>query len=1017
MVIRLLYKNTLIKIKKSLGRYLSLFIIVMVGVGFYAGIQASAPDMIAVADRYYADHHLMDFKIVSSMGLTDDDVNGLKKLNNVKDVIPSYSIDVLDQDKAIRVHAIEDSVNSVKLISGRMPQSSDECIADSKTYKIGDKITITSDVSDKLKNTEFTVTGTAESILYLAEDYGSTTVGDGKLSSFIFINRDNFIMKAYTEIYLVAADTNGTNAYSKEYDHAASQLNDELVKIKPDRESARYQEVYNEADKEINENEAKLKDEKAKGEKELADAKTELDENAKKLQDGEDELTKNEAALNENIQKQNAELDSAKAKIADGRKEIDSALAQSGLKKEELNTKIDELNAAIETMKAQRSQLPADSLEYMQLSATIEQYSAQHEGLLKLRQSIDTLAAQESELNKGIEAFQTETAKAKREIEKGKNKIAENEKKLAEGYEEYNENLEKFNAEISDAEVKIQDAKTELLSLEQPTWHIFDRDVAVGYSDLKSSIDVVASVAAVLPLFFILIVMLMASNSMARMIVEERGELGTLTSLGYKDSSIISPYLFYVLSASGLGAITGFFVGCRIIPPLIYANFRFIWPPIVIQYDMITFSLILAVTFTLMTLVTVISCNKELKQKPASLMRPVPPKKVKTILLEKIGPAWRFLSFTWKVTMRNMFRYKKRAFMTIVGVAGCTSFLLVGFGLRDSMNGIAEKQYGEIFRYSNMIILKDETQTISGELASLLKKEQIEKPLLIKQTAFTCESSDKSLDTFLIVPENIDVFYDHYNLKSRIDGTGITLNDSGVVITQKLSDVFKADKGDVITVKDADNNAYDLTVTDVAENYTANYIYMDKALYSKVFGKSVSYNTIVSNNRTDEKALAARLIDSGLVLNVVFTGDAMQKVLDSNESLNGIVILLIAVASLLAIVVLYNLTSINISERTREIATLKVLGFHDRETNGYIYREAFILTLISIGIGLILGILLHRFVVGIIEGTSLVFFKKIKWFSFILSCLLTLIFSVVMQIVTYFKLRTIDMIESLKSVE
>lgn len=1013
----MLYKNTLIKIKKSFGRYISLFIIVMIGVGFFAGIQASAPDIVAVADHYYNDHNLMDFKIVSSMGLTDDDVNALKALNNVSAVIPSYSLDALDQDKAIRVHAIKESVNTVKLVDGKMPQRENECLADSKTYKIGDQIKITSDVSEKLKNTEFTVVGTAESVLYLADDYGNTTIGDGKLSSFVFVSSNNFILDAYTEMYLVAAGTKNTAAYSKDYDTAAMQLNDELVKIKPDRENARYQEVYTKANDEISKNETKLNDEKTNGRKKLADAKAELDNNAQKLENGKAELVKNETDLQKNIDTQNKEFESAKAEIAAGWDEIHSALTQSGIKKEELGTKMNELDSAIGSMKEQLNQLSADSQEYAQLSATIKQYSELHKGLLKLKGSIDTLTAHEAELNKGIETFNSEITKAKRKIEEGKSEIAENEKKLNDGYEEYNKNLKKFNTEMADAQAKIDNAKIDLSDIEKTQWYIFDRDAAVGYNELKSGIDVITSVASVFPFFFILIVMLMTSNSMARMIAEERSELGTLTSLGYKDNSIITTYLFYVLSASGLGAVAGFFVGCGIIPPLIYSNFTYILPPLIIQYDMMTFSLILTVTFILMTLVTIISCNKELKQKPAALMRPVPPQNGQTIFLEKISPVWKRLSFTWKVTMRNMFRYKKRAFMTIVGVAGCTSLLLVGFGLRDSMNGVAEKQYGEIFRYGNMIILKDETKNIGGDLQNLLTREQIQESLLMKQTAFTCKSADKSLDVFLIVPENKDVFYKYYNLKSKADRSVLTLKDSGVVITQRLSEVFKADKGDTITVKDADNNEYQLTVSDVAESYTANYIYMSNALYSKVFGKSASYNAIVSNHTTDEKALAEHLIDSDLVLNVVFTGDVLQKALNSSESLNSIIILIVVVASLLAIIVLYNLTSINISERAREIATLKVLGFTDGETNGYIYREAFILTLISIGVGLIMGVFLHRFVVGVIEEHAMVLFKKIEWLSFVLACLLTMIFSVIMQIVTYFKLRTIDMIESLKSIE
>ncbi|MBE6081117.1 MAG: FtsX-like permease family protein [Tissierellaceae bacterium] len=1020
MVISLLYKNTLIKIKKSIGRYLSLFIIVMVGVGFFAGVQESAPDLVAVANHYYCDHNLMDFKIVSSMGLTDGDVNALKTLKNVNTVIPSYSLDVLDQNKAIRVHAIEKSVNRVQLISGRMPKTDNECIADSKAYKIGDKIRITSDVGGKLKNTEFTVVGTAKSVLYLTNNYGSTNIGDGELSSFIFINKDNFMLDAYTEIYLVAASTKNTTAYSKDYNSVASQLNNELIKIKPERENTRYQEIYKKANQEINKNEKKLNDEKAKGEKKLVDAKAKLDDSTQKLKDGKNELAKNETDLQKNIKRQNAEFESSKAKIANGWNEINSALIQNGVKKEELPTKINKLNTAIGSMKTQLSQLPSGSQEYAKLSVTIDQYSKSREGLLKLKESVDTLTAQEAKLNKGIENFNSEIKKAQDKIAKGKSEIEENEKKLKDGYAEYNKNLEKFNTEMADAQEKIDDAKKDFSDIEKTQWHIFDRDAAIGYSELKSSIDVITSIAAVFPFFFILIGMLMASNSMARMIAEERNELGILTSLGYKNSSIISTYIFYVLSASGLGATVGFFAGCRIIPPLIYSNFsnfKSNLPPLIIQYDMMTFLLILTITLALMALVTIISCNKELKQNPATLMRPVPPKNGQTIFLEKIGPIWKHLSFTWKITMRNMFRYKKRALMTIIGVSGCTSLLLVGFGLKDSMDGVAEKQYGEIFRYDDMIILKDETKNISKDLENLLTKEKIEEPLLIKQTALKCESNDKSLDAFLIVPKNENIFYKYYNLKSADTGSKLALNDNGVVITQRLSKVFKVNKGDNITVKDADNNAYQLTVADVAENYNADYIYMNNALYNKIFDKPVSYNAIVSNHRAGEKALAKHLIDSDLVLNVVFTNDMMQNALGISESLNGIIVLIVVVASLLAISVLYNLTSINISERTREIATLKVLGFTDTETNGYIYRQTFILTLISIGIGLIGGIFLHHFVIDIIEINATVFFKKIGWLSFVLACLITLIFSVIMQIITYFKLQTINMIESLKSVE
>ncbi len=1072
MVIGLLYKNSLVKIKKSFGRYISLLIMVMVGVGFFAGIQASAPDMSAVADKYYRDYNLMDFKIVSSMGLTEEDVVALKALSNAEAVIPAYSLDVLVQEMTtsiqttgnqtaggqttsgqttgnqtagsqttggqttsgqttsgltVRLHGLE-SVNKVKLVEGRMPQKDTECITDNKSYKVGDKLVITDDVSDKLKNKEFTVVGTAESVLYLAEEYGSTTNGDGKLSSFIFINSSNFTMDVYTEIYLTAAGANNTIAYSAAYDEAAEKLQEQLVNIKAERETARYNEIYNEADAEIKENEDKLNSEKVKGETKLKDAKTELDDNAKKLEDGKRELKENEQMLKDNKEKQNREFAAAKVQIADGWEDIDAALTQSGTNRKELNAKIAELETALTQLKGQAAQLPEGSPEAEQLHASIRQYSEGYNGMLALRDSIDTLTAKEKELNKGIETFQTEIQKAEKDIAKGKAEIKDNEKKLADGYEKYNENLDKFNTEMADAKSKIKDARDELSKLERPKWYIQDRDAAVGYTSLKTDIDVVNSVAAVFPFFFILLGMLMTSNSMTRMIAEERSELGTLTSLGYSDGKIISTYLFYILSATGLGSIVGFYAGCSIIPPLIYSNYQYILPSLILKYDLVTFIQILGVAIVLMTLVTVVSCNKELKQKPAALLRPVPLAKGKTILLERITPIWKRLSFTWKVTMRNIFRYKKRALMTIVGVAGCTALLLVGFGLRDSMQGVAQRQYGEILRYGNMMILKDETKSISGELEELLSKEQVENPLLIRQTAFQSskgrvdnadgsKSKGKVLDSYVIVPENQEGFSEYFNLRDSKSGAEITLNDSGVVITEKLAEVLRLGKGDTLSVKDTDNSLYSLTVSAVTENYTSHYIYMSNELYDKIFGEAPSYNTIVSDFTGDKDALSEHLIDSGFVLNVVYTGDVLEKAIESNDSLDSIILLIVVVASLLAIIVLYNLTSINISERLREIATLKVLGFTDQEANGYIYREAIILTIISACVGLVMGIYLHDFIVGIVERDQMILSREISWISYGLSWLITMVFSLLMQMVTFFKLKTIEMLESLKSVE
>lgn len=1017
MVNRVLYKNVLVKIRKSFGRFLSLFMIVFVGAGFFAGIQASAPDIIASVSQYNDRSSLMDDKIVSTMGLTDGDVTALKSLKNVSGVFPSYSLDVLDRGKAVRLQAIEKSVNTFDLLKGRMPKTDTECVADSETYRVGDKIVVSGDVKGKLKNTEFTVVGTARSPLYLWHDYGNTTVGDGKLTSFLFVNRSNFTLNAFTEIFVRSAGT--APAYSQEYDSLVSQLNQQLMKLKPAREEARDQEIRQKASDEINKNKTTLDNEKAKGEKELADAKAQLDAGQSKLKKAQTELAQNESNLQNQIKTQNASFQSAKEQIAEGRTRIGTALQQIGITQEELGGRIDALNSAIRALKEQRAGIPSGSPEDVQLGQQIDQATAACRQLSQLQGSIEQLNSQEQQLNVGISTFNTQIAGAKQKLAEGKTQLADNAKKLDDGYSEYNTNLDSFHAKIADAQTKIQDAENKLTVIAKPQWTVLGRDsVVAGSGTLKSGSEVVSSVAKLFPIFFILIALLMTSNTMARMIAEERGEIGTLSSLGFQDGSILSTYLLYVLSATVSGAVIGYFAGCTIIPKIIYACFPFMLPPVIIQYNIGTLLMIVGVASAIMIAVTTVFCHHELKGMPAALMRPVPPENGQTIFLEKVKPVWKRLSFTWKVTLRNLFRYKQRVAMTIIGIAGCTALLLTGFGVKDSIGGVAQKQYGGIFRYDALFVLKNDTRSISGNLEKLLKKEPVQNPVLIRQSAFTCESAGKSLDAYLIVPENEGGFSEYFSLKSTLTGNRPILNDSGVIVSQKLASTFRIGRGDKFVVKDADGNRYELPVSDVAENHIQDYIYMSKGLYGKIFGKPASYNIIVSGCSGDRKTLAQQMIGSNLVVNANFRDDMLSQTEGMNKSLDSVVVLIVCVASLLMVIVLYNLTSINISERKREIATLKVLGFSDGETNEYVYREAMILSLISIGIGLAMGVGMHRFIMDTINANApILFFKQINGLSYLWTLLITAAVSIVMQIITYFKLRTVDMIESLKSVE
>lgn len=1015
MVMRILFKNTLTKMKKTFGRYLSLLLIILVGVGFFAGVRASAPDIRATVSDYNREYRLLDLKVVSTMGLTDDDVAAISAIDGVASVTPGYSLDALAGEDVVRVHALLQNVNNVSLSEGRMPETDDECVADAEHYRVGDVIEL-SDAEGDLNNTAFTVVGTVASPLYIAEDYGSTTEGAGELYSFLFVNGSNFKSDVYTEIYVKAASAKDAVDFTAAYDNLIAGMEDELDDLKETRETARYREIYGDAAQTIDDSEQTLNDESASAEEALNKAKAQLDDGSAALSSAKATLAEQEAQLEASVAQQNAAFADSRKQLDAAWSQVDAALAGNGLSRDTLDGQIAQLSSDIGGLQEQLSQYDAESPEYAAISAQIAQYTDAYQNLLTLQGTVQSLSAQEEQWTAGMDAFRKQIAAAREELAAGKDTLSEKEAELSSGYGTYQDNLSSYQAKIAEAQDKIADAKDELSTIAKPQWTILDRaDVIAGYSDLKSGTDTITAVAGILPLFFILIVVLMTSNTMVRMIAEERNEIGALTSLGFKDTEILRGYLIYVLSATVFGVGIGYFLGCTVVPYIIANCFPYLLPPLILEFDAGVFSLILLVAVILMTGVTVLFCKEELKQKPAVLLRPVPPKKGQKILLEKVGFLWNHLSFIWKVTMRNIFRFKRRVFMTIIGIAGCTALLLAGFGVKDCVNGVAEVQYGDIFRYDQMIVLKDDVREIDADLAERLTRSGAEDPALLSQSSVTCESEEKSLQSYLIVPSDEDTFLPYYHLTDRNNGDILSLRDQGVIVSAKIAEIYDVGPGDTLKIKNGAGDTFNLSVAAVAENYIGNYIYMDRAYYQDVFHEEPAFNVIVSAAATDFSA--EQLLDDDAIVNVTTTDSVLRQARQSADSLNGVVLLIVAVASLLSVIVLYNLTSINISERKREIATLKVLGFYDAETNEYIYREAFLLTLLSIVIGLLLGVGLHSFLMSAIERDAVIYFDTIKGLSYLWAFLITLVSSVLMQVITYFKLRKINMIESLKSVE
>ena len=1005
----MIYKNSFRKIKKSLGRFLSLIFIVMLGSAFFSGIRESATDMIKTMDEYYDETSLMDYKIVSTMGLTEGDVDSIKEISSDLIVVPSYSFDILLNGDVTRVHAITE-VNKVNLVSGKMPNN-DECLVEDGTYQIGDKITIE---SDNLKVKEYTVSGTITSSLYTYKSKGISTIGDGKLDTYIYIPIDNFDIEYYTEIYIIDKNSIDKTSYLDDYKEVISVLDSKLKELKPIRETIRYEEILKEVMEVINEAEEKLLNEKETNGKKLEDAKKELDENKEKLDNSYKEWKDGKDKLYETNKEMERTFNDANAKLEDAKKEYNDALEKYHIKESELESNLNLLNEQINNLNKILDTLDPSSEEYINYSNQLKLLKENKENIELLINTKNELDKQEKELNNNIDLWNEEFEKQVNILNENYEKIESAQKELEDGYNEYEENYNKYTLEITKAENEINDAKEELNNIEKPKWYLMSREDNTGYTNFYESAVKIDSIAAVFPIFFMLVVFLMSLNTMTRMIEEERGEIGTYVSLGISKIKIVSSYLFYVLIATSIGLSIGLSIGYAYVPHVLYSIYHanFVIPQLKTYAEVIPCVSIILVTISLMVIVTLLTVLKDFKYVPATLLRPEPPKNGKKVLLEKIKFIWNKLSFTWKVTFRNLFRYKKRIIMTILGISGCTALLLTGFGIRDSVSSLVSIQYDKIHVYDTMLILNDEQKNINEEINNALNDNNINNLLYAHMENYTFNADNKNIDTYLLAFDDLSLV-DNYIKINDLNGNKIELSDNGVIITSKMAELLDAEVGKSISIRNSENELFVLKVEGICENYVNSYIYMSSNYYNKIFNE-ISYNTIITN--VDE-SLATTLMDTGYFSNIQFTTDSLDVFNDIISGMNNIVYLIIISSSLLTIIVLYNLTTININERKREIATLKVLGFKDNEVSTYVYRETIILTSIGIIIGLFLGITLNHFVLTIAETDEILFIKNINILSYVYTFLIMIFFTVLVQIVTHFSLKKIDMIESLKSVE
>ena len=1073
-------KDIFREIKISLGRFLSILCIVAIGVAFFAGIKASAPDMKNSADTYFDKYNVQDIQVYSTIGLTKKDVAAIKKIKGVKSVQPSFSMDTLSQidstQMVIKVisYGIDQKMNKIRVVEGRMPERENECLVEASsatnklygTFHIGDTIKLQSGtdevLSKSLKHTKYKIVGTCYNPNYLSYEKGSSNIGSGTVNSFIYIQNTNVLKDYYTELDVCVKGAKDLDCYSDEYFDVVDPVLKKIKKISNKQIDARIQSYQSELDEKKQEVNDKFKD----AENQFNDAQNKIDSGLSEIQSNELKLQNSKDQINQgwneyyaNLQLLNniPTLQNAIAQIEESEKKLPELLSQkeqveNGLQQinaeGDLNTKRTLIQNAIDFIDIALKKLEnyPDSSDAETIRIKLNEKKELLQGQLSL---IDQAIAKKAELEailpqiqSGIEQIQAGVAKkaelqsqlnqllnAKNELnnayvslingqaqyEDGVSKIEDAKNELNKSIEQLTLSKAEFNIQKHDALRELSDAQLEINKMEGK-WIVLDRNSHYSYRDYGACADRMDGIAKVFPVFFFLVAALVCMTTMTRMVDEQRNEMGTLKALGYSKLQIASKYIIYALIASILGSILGCSLGMYLFPTVIFNAWNTLY-----NIDQIKFlfqpGLILLASGSvtgITLLATLYSIYSELIEMPSQLMRPKAAKAGKKILLERISFIWKRLSFLQKVTARNIFRYKKRFFMTIIGIAGCSALLVAGFGINDSISDIVNQQYNVIYHYDATVSAK--TSEITSQIKSLKGVKDVYEE---DHLAVTTKIENKDISTTVHIISNDKKFKDFctlFNGNKEFD-----LDDSSVLISQKMATKLNKKAGDTIKIKDANNKVIKAKIKGVFTNYVGHHIYASESLYKSwnTSAKTMHIYLIKSKKTTKkfERNLGNKIMNIDSVQSVTFYSSLQKNFKDMIKSISYIVVVLVISAACLAFVVLYNLSNVNISERKREIATIKVLGFTRKEVDAYINRETILLTILGSLIGLGIGIGLHHLIMNLAEMDDIMFGRTINSISYVISFVMTIGFNAIINLCMHKKLNNIQMVESLKAVE
>lgn len=1071
-------KDALREIKKSYKRFISILLMAFLGVGFFAGIRASSPDMLDTIDTYYKNQNVYDIQVLSTLGLTSDDINAISKIENVEHVDGNFEtdgqIEVGNKEVIAKVMSLND-FNTPVLIDGSLPSAKNECVVEERFLTVNNKNigdTIELNIKDMqndngedvpyLYEKELKIVGTVQSPMYISVDRGTSTLGSGKIDYYMYIPKSNVQANSiYTNIYVKVKDANKYTTSSKKYEDCVNSVKTKIEKIKDNREKSRYDSLVNTVTKKVEDAEKELNTQKTDAKSKIADAEKELENGKKQIGDAEKTIKSNRIKADKEFNKAYAELINGKNKIADSEKQLESKEKQANEEFDKLEKQKAELNNQLTTLNSGITEVQKNieniNIALKNPNLTSEQKSNFEKTKKQLENKLSELNNTKSQLVSAISKIDSGIASGKAEIKSAKNKLqsAKNElkksenayysnktstyeqldnaekelelskKELKDGENELKKNKKEFSKKIADAESKLNDARAKIAEIENPKWYVLDRNGNAGYSSFIQDTDSIANIGKVFPVIFFIVAALISLTSMTRMVEEQRTQIGTLKALGYNKLQITSKYVLYASLACIIGSILGMSVGFVLLPKIVWKMYSMMYQIGDIQtsfnFEIGSLGFILIVISILGA--TIYAVIKELIQTPATLMRPKSPKMGKRVLLEKVTFIWKRLSFSRKVTVRNIFRYKKRFLMTIIGIMGCTALIVTGFGIRDSIRAIMPDQYEKVFNYDLQINLKADLDKKQKQdfINSLTNDDKIEKLSETYMSSISAINGSIEENVQIIVPNNNSDFNTLINLTDVKSKNNLSLPEDGVLLTDKAAQLLGVEAGDNITLKDTDENETNVKVTNVVENYVYHYIYMSKSMYENLYGKSFDSNVILTkdfnlDNETEDN-FVKDLMNMPEVASVTRISTAMNMMNDTMKSLNYVVVILIVSAGLLAFVVLYNLSNVNISERIRELATIKVLGFYDKEVYLYITRETIILTAIGLVLGLVAGYFLDFFILETCEINMLRFRKFVAPLSFVFAALITILFTIIVNIVTYFALKKINMIESLKSVE